>query len=335
MALTDNLVSYWKLDESSGNASDSSGNSVTLTNNNTLTYTGGKINNGATFASATTKCLTTSAGVSLFTNAFTISMWVKPAVADFSNNELFAYAPSSGSANIVKCEGTATDEARFIIFDSAGNFRKDYRSNTNIFAQNTWTYFTATWDGTTLLLYANGSVLSPTKTIDDGATLTSTSRYFGLGIEAPSALIGNKLDAMLDEVGIWSRALSSTEVNELYNSGNGKQYPFSINFTITEVLTLSETITNIRTRLFTLAETLGLVEATSFLKGIAFNITDSLGLVEAFTATRTFLFTIAESTGLIEVLVEIKKKWNNIAKSVSSWTNENKNSSSWTNENKS
>ena len=48
MALTDNLVSYWKLDESSGNAADSVG-SNTLTNTNTVTYSAGKINNGADF----------------------------------------------------------------------------------------------------------------------------------------------------------------------------------------------------------------------------------------------------------------------------------------------
>lgn len=48
MALTDNLVSYWKLDESSGNASDSVG-SNTLTNNGTAGYASGKINNAVDF----------------------------------------------------------------------------------------------------------------------------------------------------------------------------------------------------------------------------------------------------------------------------------------------
>jgi hypothetical protein len=43
MALTDNLVAYYKLDESSGNAADIV-NSITLTNTST-TYGTGKINN--------------------------------------------------------------------------------------------------------------------------------------------------------------------------------------------------------------------------------------------------------------------------------------------------
>jgi hypothetical protein len=32
---------------------------------------------------------------------------------------------------------------------------------------------------------------------------------------------GSKLDA----IGVWNRVLTATEVTELYNSGNGKQYP--------------------------------------------------------------------------------------------------------------
>ncbi len=47
MAITNNLISYYKLDESSGNATDRFGGN-TLTNTST-TYSTGKINNGAVF----------------------------------------------------------------------------------------------------------------------------------------------------------------------------------------------------------------------------------------------------------------------------------------------
>ena len=46
MALQDNLLSYWKLDEYTGNASDIAGGK-TLTNTSG-TYGSGKINNGWT-----------------------------------------------------------------------------------------------------------------------------------------------------------------------------------------------------------------------------------------------------------------------------------------------
>ena len=46
MAISDNLISYYKFDESSGNASDSVGSNTGT--NTGLTYSAGIINNGIT-----------------------------------------------------------------------------------------------------------------------------------------------------------------------------------------------------------------------------------------------------------------------------------------------
>ncbi len=73
--LTSGLVGYWKLDESSGNAADSSGNGLTLTNNATTTYVTGKFSNGSEHVPASLQYLntaTTIAGVK------TVSFWVNP-----------------------------------------------------------------------------------------------------------------------------------------------------------------------------------------------------------------------------------------------------------------
>lgn len=53
MSLSTNLISYWKLDETSGNAVDSVG-SNTLTNNNSVSFSTALINNGANFGTANT-----------------------------------------------------------------------------------------------------------------------------------------------------------------------------------------------------------------------------------------------------------------------------------------
>ena len=53
---------------------------------------------------------------------------------------------------------------------------------------------------------------------------TPTSPYhFNLGRRP----LGNSYyyNGILDEIGVWDRELTSTEVTELYNSGSGKQYP--------------------------------------------------------------------------------------------------------------
>jgi len=93
---------------------------------------------------------------------------------------------------------------------------------------------------------------------------------------------------------------------------NAKQ---GVDFSISESLSVSETTTTLRTRLFTVSESLALSETISALKGISFTIAESLGLVEAFTCSRTRLFIIADSLNVVEVKAYVQKKWSNVAKS--------------------
>ena len=74
---------YYKLDESSGNAADATGNGYTLTNNGTTTYTTGKINNGGDFgASNSTKSFSIDSATPLgltttdISTAFSVACWM-------------------------------------------------------------------------------------------------------------------------------------------------------------------------------------------------------------------------------------------------------------------
>ena len=82
MALTDNLSEYWKLDESSGNATGSVSSTV-LTNYNTVSYGTGKINNGAdTGSSNTNKYLEVINDLGMTYNAsYTMGGWFKVTTA--------------------------------------------------------------------------------------------------------------------------------------------------------------------------------------------------------------------------------------------------------------
>lgn len=73
-ALSNGLVGYWKMDETSGNAADSSGNSYTLTNNNIATFVSGKFGNAASL-NGTTQSFSTSTNIG---RVQTISFWVNP-----------------------------------------------------------------------------------------------------------------------------------------------------------------------------------------------------------------------------------------------------------------
>lgn len=101
-------------------------------------------------------------------------------------------------------------------------------------------------------------------------------------------------------------------------------------FSISETLSLSETVSTLRTRLFSIAETTTLSETISALKGISFTVAESLGLVEAYSYAQTFVFSLADSLGITEVLAQVKKKWASTTRSSSTWTDSTKNTSTWT-----
>ena len=87
-------VAYWKLDETSGNASDATGNGNTLTNNNSIAYiTNGKINNGADLEVASTTYFSITDGSQTgldITGDITLAGWVK----------LESTPPDGGSAGV-------------------------------------------------------------------------------------------------------------------------------------------------------------------------------------------------------------------------------------------
>lgn len=300
MALTDNLISYWKLDESSGNASDSVG-SNTLTNSN-VTYATGKINNGAVFNSTSDTLIGTS-----ISNPLSFSFWY-----NVTQGNSVTYLANASPDNTIQSNSSGFT---WQIYDGTSN-----RNFTTTVKNATWTHVVFVYNGTGYLLYENGTYIE---------TVTSNQISFD-----KIGRSGSNINGTIDEVGIWGRALTSGEVTTLYNSGTGLQYPFitAITFVISETLALTESISNLRTRLFSTSETITLTEAITTLKGIAFEISEAIGLTEAIQTSRTFLFNIAENLGLVEISATVSSKWNavtksatatmsNVSKSVSNWVN--------------
>ena len=100
---------------------------------------------------------------------------------------------------------------------------------------NDWHHTVITNDGTNSYVYNDG-VLKNTIT----SSIWTTAGSLSMGIAQPTASFG--FNGLIDEVGIWSRELNSTEVGELYNSGDGFAYPFVTDVTkIVSALTLSTT----------------------------------------------------------------------------------------------
>lgn len=224
MALETNLVHSWNLDESSGNLSDNKG-SATLTNNNTTTFGAGKINNGGIF-NGSNQGFTKAASSIGIANAWTIAGWIKTTDGGASDKMLH-FRPASGDSNEIRFQlsgdGNHKLEVLCMHYAGSGSGYKSYEGGTTI-SNDTWYFAAATWDGTYLILYLNGSAETLTKNVDGTVTMndTAANRNWGLGSSGDGT--NSFWYGMIDTVNVWSRAITAEEVTSLYNSGNGMYF---------------------------------------------------------------------------------------------------------------
>lgn len=209
-------VAYYKLDESSGNATDSI-KGLVATNTGTATYTAGKINNALTL-NGSSQYLSATLALTGFT-AYSVSGWVKRSAINTYHAVVVQTDNVSHNAQFRITDG---NKLQFILTTSADT---TITGSTNLTSTSTWYHVVATYNGSNLNLYVDGSSdatpVAKTGTINTNDTTLGIGAYITGGLQIPFA-------GQIDEVAIFNRALSSTEVTALYNSGNGKQYPFSI-----------------------------------------------------------------------------------------------------------
>jgi len=97
---------------------------------------------------------------------------------------------------------------------------------------------TGTWHHVTAVLYdtdndidstdyyINGDLWTGSKIIsgESDGSITYTKDYQFIGARRTNQGLTNFFEGKIDEVGIWDRALTSDEVSDLYNSGDGLSY---------------------------------------------------------------------------------------------------------------
>lgn len=211
MALIDNAIGYYKFDESSGNAADSVA-SNTLTNVNTVTYSTGKIKNGASFAQASSQYFT--GGSITLPVAFTVSGWFKLNSVSGNLDTIFNHNSTSAGAVWIG----AINNALYI-----SNFTTDINTGA-ILSSGVWYFFVAKSNGTTASISINAGT-----PVTGGVTHGSTASTFWVG-ERQDSNASAYLDGMIDELYIVGRQITGAEETTLYNGGAGLAYLFGFPF---------------------------------------------------------------------------------------------------------
>jgi hypothetical protein len=205
------LVSYWKLDEASGTRSDSHGTNH-LTDNNTVTQGVGIIGSAGSFASASLEYLSRVDGADMRPPNYSFQIWYLTSTVN-----RFGLTKLSGTSGYdMGLTGGGFLFTRIGTGAAAITLTENPTVNT---ADGNWHHCVVTYDGTTCRLYRNAVLRQSSVRAYSGAAAP-----FYIGVRDTLVDYWN---GRLDEVGLWSRQLQLSEVQQLYNSGAGLAYPFS------------------------------------------------------------------------------------------------------------
>lgn len=186
------LVGYWPMDEGAGNKvidASGQGNTGTITG---ATWTNGKHGKALSFNGVND--VVALSGIAL-TNTHTVSMWINPTLGDtygavFSQDNLIGIYYKSDTGKISFYYGNTNH-----LFNTALN-------------QNAWNHIIISSNSGSVTFYLNG--------VPDGVESSATGYTANtIGDDSSSETFKGKLD----DIRIYNRALTATEISKLYSSG--------------------------------------------------------------------------------------------------------------------
>jgi hypothetical protein len=212
VAVTSDLVAHLKFDETGGNtAADSSGNSWGATLHNEPKRVSGVHQNAVSFVGASSQHAALPTGVVSGLNDFTISAWIR--VSSLANwARVFDLGTGTDNYMFLTPQSGATGRMQFAIRTPSGG-EQVINSSTTI-PLNAWAHVAITGGGNTGSMYLNGKLVGTNAglTLNPSSLGMTTQNYLGR-----SQFPDPHLDGAIDDLRIYSRALSAEELKDLIN----------------------------------------------------------------------------------------------------------------------
>jgi hypothetical protein len=156
-------------------------------------------------------------------NSFSVEAWVKPADYGFaailsqSDNPFTANNGYSGSGNVrgwtLWQNGGVVGNFSFHLYSGSGGGGQEPKES-SIYSTTTWNHLVAVWDGALVYIFVNG-VQSVS-----AASQSSFAPNFSQPIEiGGSGMNNNRFNGSIDEVAIYSNALSPLQIETHYEAG--------------------------------------------------------------------------------------------------------------------
>lgn len=200
-----NLQEYYKLENISAEVT-TPGND--LTNNGTVTFTSAVFNNGANLATPnTTQYLRTTSTFSIDGGASSIFAWIKR--KDSTTGIMFGQA--NGTSKVAF--QIYTSPTQIILERLKAGIVADQVSYSTTLGTSVFHHIGYTYDGTTLKLYLDGVMVNSGSFSGSGSGAITS----GFNIGARPDNNGDLTAAIIDDICIFNRELTSAEVSLIYN----------------------------------------------------------------------------------------------------------------------
>ena len=226
------LVAYWTFDETNGtvfNDASGRGHHATLTNGTIVPGTGGIVGGAYNFDGIDDFAIVPHAAELNLADQASVSVWVNP--------RTLGAAAAGGLGRIVRKDinvdlTLVTANSTFQVY--GGLNKSTYIAPANSATTNQWQHIAVVTKDGTLEFFRNGRSLGPPFPGFFGPENLSALIIANFG---PDLSINRLFNGYMDELGLWNRALSASEVDGIYQNGlvaRGLNAPF-VPFAIREI----------------------------------------------------------------------------------------------------
>ena len=217
--LFSDIIAYYKFDDNLNNYVSQYG---TATSNNT-TYVDGKSGKALLFNGSTSKCIVPKDISVRGRSRVSVSLWFN--INSFGNKNVL-YAEENKKTHFfrfgLEVLSTGNIVGALRNFDSDATYKSIDGGSVSL---QEWHFAVFTFDAHSQIakLHVDGVLKGTVATSSDPIPDTAPARTISVGyFDGSTSNDTGVIDGMIDELCIWSKALTDTEVSELYNNGAGK-----------------------------------------------------------------------------------------------------------------
>ncbi len=205
------LVAAFSFNEGLGDiVNDVSGTGNTGTITGATWTSAGRYGNALAFDGASSAITINDAPSLALTTGMTLEAWVKPAALSGWRTILYKERPDGSETALAwalyASDDTAPPAVYGMLAGATGNNQWTHAKGTTLLPLNTWTHVAGTYDGSALRLYVNGVLV---RTLALAGSLAVTPGALRIGGHAGA---GQYFSGLMDEIRVYNRALSLTEI---------------------------------------------------------------------------------------------------------------------------